>query len=179
MARADSDSEDEYGDDFEDYYEQVELQAPAPSKHQASTLTGASKRKSSPGPALSDLEAIQDALKNENSDMANRAARIALNTDQELAAAKGLPGVGQTAKGLKSSKSSKGPGAKQAKYAAARPANPLGASFTMNSATRRALILRTRVALVSERYVAFDQPPLTEHQLYRLRLRSTNPSYRE
>ena len=64
MARADSDSEDEYGDDFEDYYEQVELQAPAPSKHQASTLTGASKRKSSPGPALSDLEAIQDALKN-------------------------------------------------------------------------------------------------------------------
>lgn len=173
---------DDYGDDFEDYDDdfEVEFQAPAPPKQQ-STLTGASKKKSMTGPVLSDLEAIQDAVKNENSDMANRAARIAATLQQGVnglvATAKevgrGRPEKGKLAKGAKSTV------AKQAKYAAARPANPLGSLTALNPVVRRARALRTNLTLVSERYMAFDQPPLTEYQLYRLRLRSVEPSARE
>jgi hypothetical protein len=179
------DTEEDYGDDFEDYDicdfdEQVELQAQAAPKQQISTLTGASKKKHCPGP-LGDLEAIQDALKNENSGMANRAARIAASmaADDLLAAAKGVSRSGFAAKGSKPSKGSKGAGAKSAKYAAAGPANPLGSNLAVSPAAKRANGLRAHIALVSERYAAFDQPPLTEHQLYRLRLRTAGPSFKE
>lgn len=173
---------DDYRDDFEDYdddFEEVEFQAPAPPKQQ-STLTGASKKKSTIGPALSDLEAIQDAVKNENSDMANRAARIAATWRQgpnDMAATKKESG-GQQERG-KLAKCAKSAGAKQAKYAAARPTNPLGSLSALNPVVRRARSLRACLTLVSERYVAFDQPPLTEYQLYRLRLRSAEPYARE
>ena len=66
-----------------------------------------------------------------------------------------------------------------AKYAAAGPANPLGSNLAVSPAAKRANGLRAHIALVSERYAAFDQPPLTEHQLYRLRLRTAGPSFKE
>jgi len=177
-------AEDDYGDDFEDYDDdfcEVELQAPAPpSKQQMSTLTGASKKKSTPGRALGDLEAIQDAVKNENSGMANRAARVAATAAaNDIAAMKETPASGRETKGLKSGKASKSAGTKQAKYVAAGSAIPLGSLSTTNLAVRRAQALRARLALVSEWYAAFDQPPLTEHQLYRLKLRSATASSRE
>lgn len=171
--------EDDYGDDFEDYDDgdfEVELQAVAPSKQQVSTLSGASKKKSNHGQVFQDLEAIQDAMRNENSCMANRAAKIAATaTANDTMAAVKAPNTGHASKGTKSTRGYKSAVAKQAKYAAAGPAIPLGSLSSTNHAVRRAQMLRTKLTLVSERYAAFDQPSLTEHQLYRLMLRSGAP----
>lgn len=162
------DSVDEYGDDFEDYDEvledEVELKNAAP-KQQVSTLTGAKKKSAVVTPVLRDLKAIYDAVKYENSDMASRAARVARTA---VALESGINFMAQDCFSEKL-KPTKGTGVLSKQSTGGKYIAALG---VLDSALRRSHALRPRLALVSERYVVFDQSPLSEYQLYQLILRS-------
>ncbi|KAJ1458624.1 hypothetical protein M885DRAFT_513140 [Pelagophyceae sp. CCMP2097] len=175
---------DDYGDDgFEDYedddFEEPETmmqQAPAmPKASRANpTLVASIPARKSATVALTDLGAIQDAVKQENAGTAQRARALQQAAATHTAEAKTAAPAARSAKGA-------GAGAKQA----AKPAKygGGGASFgslqNLDPRVRRARLVRESVRLGGERFAAFDQPPLTQHQIYRLRLRSAAAPCRE
>lgn len=156
---------DDYKDDFEAYdndeFEvelEVELQA---SKTQAPrAVAGAAKKKGS-GP-LQDLQAIHDMVKHENSDMA---ARVARTDGTQPTLEKECPG--HRPKTLT---------AKRQRYTA----SVTGRSLEWFSPfVRRAQAVRNRLKLGFERYIAFDQLPLTNYQIYLCQFQSIEPPSHE
>ena len=159
---------DDYGDDFEDYEDveedsqTVELQA----KQQVSALSGMQKKASLIGEPLRDLKAIQSALNRENTSLERRVARFAGEkyTHEDLIE---LEEKGRTEEARK-----------QPKYGFTT-LRPLGSRALLNPAIQHASVTRSKLALVQEQHVVFDQPSLTAHQMYLLELRSTRPHARE
>ena len=153
---------DDYKDDFEAYDGdefEVELQA---SKLQVSrAVTGATKKKGS-GP-LRDLQAIHDMVKHENSDMAARVARTegTVRPTSEKEFPRDRP---------------KTLTAKRRRYTASVTGRSLE---WFSPSVRRAQSIRNRLSLGSERYIAFDQLPLTNYQIYLCQFQSTDPPSHE
>lgn len=171
---------EDYDDDFEDAEELLMTQAPAMPKAsrenpQVVASIPAKKVANASLEELGDLDAIQDAVNGENASMKQRAQ--ALKESSALTAEKkpsdNKSGGGGSKKSSKSAKQSAGKReSKAAKYSSAAP--NFNALASIDPRVRRARLVRDKVSLASERYAAFDQPPLTDHQIYRLRLRSAN-----
>jgi len=164
---------DEYRDDFEDYdeeSEEVELQAPTlSSKQKVPSFTY--KKKILIRPALSDLEAIQNALLSENSELVNRAAVMAAYATNDAHVPEQHDPTMDRDGNVKDSN-----GAKHAKYVGT---TLIGSLSSWNPAMRRMRAVRTRLCLVVEVHMVFNQPPLAEHALYWLSLQSVQPIAKE
>ena len=149
---------DEYKDDFEDYEDDVddavEFQSGAP--RLVSTLA-----KCMSGPVSESFTAIQ------NSDLLSRTGKAEVAIAREVAV---------DDRRAKQTESKSLADVKQPKYLAANPRNLIG---WFDPAVHRARGLQGHLALVSERFIAFDQLPQTEYQLYRPRLCSAKKRMKE
>ena len=149
---------DEYKDDFEDYEDDVddavEFQSRAP--RLVSTLA-----KCMSGPVSESFTAIQ------KSDLLSRTGKAEVAIAREVAV---------DDRRAKQTESKSLADVKQPKYLAANPRNLIG---WFDPAVHRARGLQGHLALVSERFIAFDQLPQTEYQLYRPRLCSAKKRMKE
>jgi len=149
---------DEYKDDFEDYEDDVddavEFQSGAP--RLVSTLA-----KCMSGPVSESFTAIQ------KSDLLSRTGKAEVAIAREVAV---------DDRRAKQTESKSLADVKQPKYLAANPRNLIG---WFDPAVHRARGLQGHLALVSERFIAFDQLPQTEYQLYRPRLCSAKKRMKE
>ena len=150
---------DEYKDDFEDYEDDVddavEFQSGAP-RQLVSTLA-----KCMSGPVSESFTAIQ------KSDLLSRTGKAEVAIAREVAV---------DDRRAKQTESKSLADVKQPKYLAANPRNLIG---WFDPAVHRARGLQGHLALVSERFIAFDQLPQTEYQLYRPRLCSAKKRMKE
>ena len=151
---------DEYKDDFEDYEDDVddavEFQSGAP-RQLVSTLA-----KCMSGPVSESFTAIHV-----NSDLLSRTGKAEVAIAREVA---------MDDRRAKQTESKSLADVKQPKYLAANPRNLIG---WFDPAVHRARGLQGHLALVSERFIAFDQLPQTEYQLYRPRLCSAKKRMKE
>ena len=149
---------DEYKDDFEDYEDDVddavEFQSGAP--RLVSTLA-----KCMSGPVSESFTAIQ------KSDLLSRTGKAEVAIAREVA---------MDDRRAKQTESKSLADVKQPKYLTANPRNLIG---WFDPAVHRARGLQGHLALVSERFIAFDQLPQTEYQLYRPRLCSAKKRMKE
>ena len=149
---------DEYKDDFEDYEDDVddavEFQSGAP--RLVSTLA-----KCMSGPVSESFTAIQ------KSDLLSRTGKAEVAIAREVAV---------DDRRAKQTESKSLADVKQPKYLTANPRNLIG---WFDPAVHRARGLQGHLALVSERFIAFDQLPQTEYQLYRPRLCSAKKRMKE
>uniref|UniRef100_A0A7S3JP91 WD repeat-containing protein 60 n=1 Tax=Aureoumbra lagunensis TaxID=44058 RepID=A0A7S3JP91_9STRA len=175
------DADDEY-DDYEDDFEEQEpvemMQAVPkiePSKKVISNLQPA-KKSSGGSVKISQMEALQKAVKNENAVTAQRRKEMSLvaNEIPQKAEAKNIQ-ITESFGAKK--KQAKNTIQRQAKYSM-RPATSRSIQ-ALDPRIKKARALRQKLQMSAERYVALDIAPLTPHQVYLQKLRAKDTNLRE
>ena len=176
--RVEEDDDDDYGDDFDDYdEEEVVVMAQAPAMPKVEPVISGTAKKALPPKKIDAIDEIQDAVKSENAATKLKQAALLENKENVVVAESKDPPPETEEQPERKKRTAKAQ--RQAKFARPGTTRLRFSPAVEDPRVARVKAVRKQITLRCDRYIAFDQPPLTEHQKYRLGLMKKEPKVRE